>query len=304
MRFEKKANVFAVGSLPLIVEKEKERELLTSSGGRRFSGGFDKHGVKRGISIKDEKKYPQLISLIGKSPTDSTWAMAVNDFWAEFASTIEYGEIVEGKVTGGRTLDVSYEVNEETGDIYADNFNDYVLFQLMQADRSVGINPNDFTDKTTYEFFCVDQAVESAKTKELLEVKMEATTELAKLLNERAAGNKESYFRALAGELDTEVSSIHARTMSMEEAIQSIIKSSEKNPSKFLTAIKDKNLSQRRFILDCVAAGFITQVGNSFIYLNENFTNIDVLVNYLGTPDGAPERLKLKTQLEEFAVLA
>lgn len=304
MRFEKKANVFAVGFLPLIVEKEKEQELLSSSGGRRFSGGFDKQGVKRGISIKDEKKFPQFVSMLGKSTNDPNWAAASNDFWAEFSSTIDFGEIVEGKVIGGRTLDVSYEVNEETGEIYADNFNDYILFQLMQTDGSVGIDPNGYSKFTNKEFFCIDQAVESAKTKELLEVKTEATIELAKLLQEKAASGKEAEFRAIAGELDTEVSSIHMRTMSYEEIIQSIIKSSEKNPSKFLTAIKDKNLTRKRFVMDCVAAGFITQVGNTFIYLNENFNSLDSLVNYLGTPDGAPERLKLKTQLEEFAVLA
>lgn len=303
-KVERRATVFAVGDLPQIVDPEQRKEFLGSEK-RRYSGGFKGKAIRRGIPVEKVKKYPQLAAQIGTSFNDNTWNERETTFWAEYNAMIPFGRINDaGKIEGGREINASYEVKD--GEVICDDLMDYILFEMMQDDKEVGINPELYdTDQQNYAFFCIDQTVETERSKQLLQYKMDANEALAKILLEykEAPEKHQTRIRAIAAAVDTEASGLHFRIQSIEEALSSVMRGAEKDPAKFLKVLEDKSLITKAFINDCVDAGIFQRIGNQYVYEGETYESINELVKFIKDPSRTEIKARLEAQLKEFSAM-
>lgn len=297
----RKANVFAVGSLDLIENKAKAKELIQEES-KRYSGGFEGPNPKRAIPLREETKYPQLASAVGASFSDPFWTEKVKNFWAEFSYRIPYGVVNEyGAIEGGIELDASFTTDGDK--IYCENFEQFILFEMMQKDREVCLNPELWNERRSYGFFCIDKTKETQRAKELTKLKQDAVIELAKLLQDQEVESRKGFFRVLAGAIDPEITALYAKTMSYDDVIRTIITASEKYPKAFLEAAKDDTLMKRAFIREAVEAGAVTKVGNKYVFENEEFGSETEFISFLSNPANAEYRQKIKTKIEEFSVI-
>lgn len=305
-RVERRATVFAVGDLPQIVDLDQRREFLGAEK-RRYSGGFQGKGIKRGIPVEKQTKFPQLAAQLGTSFNDPAWANKSNIFWAEYNTSIPFGRInAAGKIEGGIEINASYTI-EDNGDITCDELMDYILFEMMQDDKEVSTNPELFdTDQQNYAFFCIDQTVETERAKQLLQYKMDANEALTKLIGEykEAPEKHQTRIRAIAAAVDTEASSLHFRMQGIEEALASIMAGAEKDPAKFLKVLDDKNLVTKAFITDCVEAGIFQRFGNQYVYEGETYESIGELAKYINNPAKTELKAQLQSQLKEYSAMA
>lgn len=302
-KYNRKAQVFAIGSLDQIIDKEKAKELLYAET-KRYNAGLKNKSVARAISIDEEKLYPQLAEQVGVSPNDPNWVNASKDYWASFLDRIPFGVITEaGIIDGGKEIDASYLVKEnevtKQKEIYADNFNEYLLFNLMQKDSSVSTDPLEYSNKGQYSFFCVDSEVEEKRSKELVDVKTEAHIELTKLLQE----DNIELLKTIVAATDNTVTATYAQRMSLEEAKRSLFETVHKNPKIFLDIAKNKKgLKGQVAIRRYVESGAITKVGMTHYFEGDILGNEEEAIKFIKDPTNASMVSRMNAKLDEFIV--
>lgn len=298
------ATVFSIGALHLIENKTIAKDIIKGEK-KRYSAGISKktRQLRRAIPIKDERKYPELPSLVGTSFSDPQWTEKCENFWAEYVFQVPFGWInpETGKVEGGQEIDAGY--TEDGGLFYPNNFGEFILFELMKDDIEVATNPDLYGNRGSFAFFCIDSTAEAAKAIENTKLKIDANMQLATLLVDRDVDTKLGLFRIIAGRVDPEISIIHARTMSKDEVIESLIRGSEKNPAKFLQAVNDKDLAIKAFIAEAVAAGIFTQIGENYLHKSETIGREADVISFLKNSANGDIKAEIKAQIENFAAI-
>lgn len=305
-KYIRRAQIFAMGSLDLVIDKEKARELLYSET-KRYNAGLKNKSVARGISIKEESLFPQLPTEVGASIIDANWVTISKEYWASFLQRIPFGFInADGIVEGGKEINASYEViKNDLGkiEIHAEDFNEYILFNLMQQDNSVATDPNQYSEKGNYSFFCIDIEVENKRAKELVETKTHAVIEAAKLFTPQEGKDKIELFRAIAAAVDSEITALYAKTMTTEEAQRSILKGIEKDPKLFLKTIENKNsLKSSITIRRYVEAGVLMRSGAVYLLDGEKIGTEEEVIAFIKNPDNDTFVKRMDAKVDEFTV--
>lgn len=289
---ERKAIVFAVMKPFAISADNKDLTILYNDKTKSYSGGFKDGQPMRGIPLEMEAKIPAFAQTIATTPTSDQWFKEVNDYWAEFTYPIKFGKIINKETVGGTEIDASYE--EQDGKVYPKNLRDYCLYEMLVQDRHVAKDKDAYSDSLNYAYFLVDKGQELQDEKDGIDLKREYITKLSKVLDEYDAPKLRI---VISGLMEDGESIFGLKSLSLGQLQKRLMDLGGDKQSKFLLAIKDKELTLKARIKELVEASILVISGNTYFYLNESIGDLDDMLRYMKSPDNTQTLEKMKQKL-------
>lgn len=308
-RIERHATVFAVGhdfAIPSSRGKargEASINELYDNAFKTFSPSFVQNGhgkINKGVKTEHEKKMPAFASLLGVSVNSPNWEQEVRTFWIEYEEKLPFGRIENGEVVGGRAINASYTIAED-GNIYPDEIQDYIIYELMLVDRYVGRQLEDWGQKDNFKFFCIDTEVLESKKKDELEIDLRATRALAKLEKDPDSTDKMRYILCVIP--DSGYLAMDALKLEKPDLLREMVKLVKDRPRVLLDALATPNLASKAFLTQLVESSLIRKIGTDYFLDNQILGKESDAIAYLNSPTHAEEVQVLRTKLDTFQTL-
>lgn len=231
--------------------------------------------------FKDSDEEKRLMTqIIEVSPTSAEWDKTLNDYWHNFSVNIPYN---------GRSLTVSHEVRD--GIVYPENVADYVLWLYCLAHNTVA-NSIEYVNRSPKILFYLFDSSEVAKAGVALrKLKDEATIERVKIQNDVLLRRK--VLLVLGSSIP----------VSEDEILIELSKASDSQPEKFLEVCRDKNLTDKAFITECINHKLLSRpTGSSLVIYDgaEIGKNINEAIIWLNIDTNASIKRQLESQLQSL----
>ena len=263
---EKKAIVFAVENNQYLSKKFLED--VPSASDLRYTTGFKGKVVKKGISLAEETKMPELWNAVNADPKSPNFIESVNEYWNDFEVLIPSGIIEKGIVDGGMTLDAGYRVDESTGYIYPNNFINYALYNLMIDDDTVCKDIANWDGRGNYNYFMISNESVEKIAQESLDQEIKITEVLHK---------------ALTFDLDTikNLVKVYSKqyvqsdieAFTILEAKQAIVKMAKEEKEGLTKGVSDTKLGVKAKIAEYITYGLITEQQDAFYIKEDKIAN-------------------------------
>lgn len=243
-----------------------ETATITLTVPRLSSGAF------KNVLTNSEKDF--LEQAMGLEPNALSIYRAVNNYWKQIVVRLNKDDTY-----------LNLAVPEE-----------YIKYKVLLANNDI-IAPNLKTlssrPKATYRFVLISENEEIRETNENMSISMEASIELGKLLNDKAA-------------LKLVVETIEGKPISNTSKLDFIksqaFRSMQANPKLFVSIAKDPYLQTKVLIKDCLEYGLIRKRGEYYYNAENNAplceTNEEPILEVASRYLNHPKRQELKLMLE------
>lgn len=271
-----KARIYRRETLFVKFPKELKTDIKRKIGSTWVS---DTKDILRGLSKDEEIEF--LPDIIGVRPNSEQWNSAVREYWLNYVIDVpEAGlELIIGKGEDGKPL----------------NLPDYIAYNFANKHVLVASTKDQLLNKEAFPYYMVNSQDEDAKIKSAYEVGVLADRAFTALV-EKNQEDKARWVYDIVRERDNPINPPEQDMMIMLKSIK------DKNPQKFVEAMRDKNLETKFLINQFIRAGVLTKEGNTYFNADQSLGVESELIAYLETPTNQQEKLKLMKRLEATTV--
>lgn len=264
-----------------------------------YTPGFVGKQIARGVKLEDERKVPAFAREVGVGVSSPEWTEKSEEYWAEFSSKVPVGLVSDNnKIEGGTEINGSYKVDTE-GNIYPDNINEYMLYNLMEQDDKVAKSVSDWAYRNDYDFFLIDKTIQQRQEVDAVKKSANVLVKVAKLIG---VEGKEDIMKYILQVYDKDVSPIEVLVYNKTQLQEGMIELTKKNPDAILEAMKNEDiLIHKAFMKQIIHSGGILPQGNAFFYQNEKIaSNEDELILWIKNPENNGVISKLQAQIDYY----
>lgn len=224
---------------------------------RKLGSIFKGQKPLSGLSVEEEKKY--LAGILGISPTSQEWDKAVRSYWANVSCEVPPGDGLKLQVGMAYNSEEDAD-NEENGTPLV--LEDYILYRFALVHSRVANKAEDAYKSPKIEFYLYSEEKALNDSHSLLKKKQEAYAEYLKIATDESVIS--AILRLTKDSSDPDGKRYFQPSfMSRKQKDIAIEKVVVENPTHFLTLVKDKSLSTKAFIEECISEGKLTRLPNT-----------------------------------------
>ncbi len=255
--------------------KELKVDTKTKIGSTWVRGTTD---ILRGLSPQEEEKY--LPSIIGISPKSEHWVGAVREYWANFIIDVP---------EAGLQLNISKTDNGEPV-----NTDHYMKWKFASKHVNVASTDEQLANKDAFPFYMVDSIKEKEEKQSKYELATLSDKAFVKLLEFEE--QRQRYVYDLVRDRE------HPLNPSGEDMMLLLRGVKEKNPARFIDAMKDKDAEYKYLINQLLRAGVISKEGDTFFDGDKTLGKQAELIAWLKEPANQADKLKLEKRLSASTI--
>ena len=234
-----------------------------------------------GLSFEEVKKY--MPGIVNADTTEFNFRSKVDNYFR--ALTL--------RVTKAQPLVLEVGL-DDTG--YPLSVVDYVSYRFALENPKVAASPEKIRHGVTM-FFIADKEKELADNHQKLEKRRESYKEYILLLEDQK--KLDVVLTLLAPDLKYSIAEV--RNADPREVKLRLEKFVQDNPDKFYSIVKDKHITTRAFIENCISAGALNRVGTAILNGDEKIGNtVEEAVLYLTDKANSEVFVNLKARVSEF----
>lgn len=243
---------------------------------KKIGSYFEGSKVGGRLPISLEKQILPVI--LGIDPNDFTYNKLVSDFYADLVTAIPFGE-------EGLRLEIGLGDDE-----LPLNDMDYIRYHHAKRHPMVA-ESSETAQPQRIKWFIFDPTIKEKKEEVSLNLKIQATQEFAKILNDE---EKLAQILTLYGERDT-------RSLAKTKKQLLLSNYMDQSHGQFIKYATDKNLETLAFINDLISAEILSKVGNAIYDGEEKIgDDTDGAVKYLKDKKNSATLVRLKARLDAF----